>query len=306
MNAKILVVGSNNSDMVIKADRLPKAGETILGGTFFMKPGGKGANQAVAAARLGGKVTFVSKIGNDIFGRQAVELFEEEGIDTSNIFSDPDHPSGVALITVDQHAENCIVVASGANATLLPKDLGNLGAEIAAANFILMQLEIPIETVEFVTNQAQQSGTRVVLNPAPAQPLSDELLRKLHVITPNRVEAEMLTGLKVTDLESAKQAAAMIREKGVKNVIITLGTEGALLHNEDGFVLIPADEVVPVDTTGAGDVFNGALTVALCEEQPTAEAVLFACKAAGNSVTKLGAQASAPYRNELNISKSGY
>lgn len=299
MKSKILVVGSNNSDMVIKADRLPKAGETILGGTFFMKPGGKGANQAVAAARLGGQVTFISKIGNDIFGRQAVELFEEEGIDTSHIFSDPDHPSGVALITVDKHAENCIVVASGANATLLPNNLSNLKDVIANAGLVLMQLEIPLETVEYVTNIAYKARVNVILNPAPAQPLSDELLKMLHVITPNRVEAEMLTGVKVENLASAKLAAEMIRKKGVKHVIITLGTDGALLLNDSGFTLIPADKVTPVDTTGAGDVFNGALAVALCEEQPTDNAVLFACKAAGNSVTKLGAQASAPYRKEL-------
>jgi ribokinase len=303
MCAKILVVGSNNTDMVIKADRLPKAGETILGGTFFMNPGGKGANQAVAASRLGGQVTFISKIGNDVFGRQAVQLFEEEGINTSFIFSDPNMPSGVALITVDNAAENCIVVASGANASLLPKDLQKAKEVIENADIILMQLEIPVETVEFVTEIACYSNVRVILNPAPTCALSDKLLKNLYIITPNRIEAEMLTGIKVVDMESAKIAAIEMHKKGVQIVIITLGSEGALILNNNEFTLVFAEKVKPVDTTAAGDVFNGALTVAIAEGKSVEDAVRFACKAAGIAVTRLGAQSSVPYRKEIsNIS----
>lgn len=299
MGAKILVVGSNNTDMVIKAEHLPKAGETILGGTFFMNPGGKGANQAVAASRLGGHVTFISKIGNDIFGRQSIQLFQDEGIDTSYIFSDPDSPSGVALITVDNAAENCIVVASGANASLLPKDLQKAKTEIENADIILMQLEIPVETVEYVTDIASTRNVRVVLNPAPVCALSDKLLKNLYIITPNRIEAGMLTGIKVVDLESAKLAARAIFDKGVKIVVITLGAEGALIFDGIDFILIPAEIVDPVDTTAAGDVFNGALTIGIAEGRSIQDAVRYACKASSIAVTRLGAQASAPYKKEV-------
>lgn len=285
--------------MVIKADRLPKAGETILGGTFFMNPGGKGANQAVAASRLGGQVTFISKIGNDVFGRQAVQLFEEEGINTSFIFSDPNTPSGVALITVDNAAENCIVVASGANASLLPKDLQKAKNEIEKADIILMQLEIPVETVEFVTEIAASCNVRVILNPAPTCTLSDNLLNKLYIITPNRIEAEMLSGIKVIDIESAKLAATAIHEKGVQIVIITLGSDGALILDNNEFTLVFAEKVTPVDTTAAGDVFNGALTIAIAEGKGIVDAVRFACRSAGIAVTRMGAQSSAPYRKEV-------
>jgi ribokinase len=299
MNPKILVIGSNNTDMVIKSEHLPKAGETILGGTFFMNPGGKGANQAVAAARLGGKVIFISKIGNDVFGRQANELFEEEKIDTSFILSDANNPSGVALITVDDSGENCIVVASGANATLLPKDLQKAHDVIKAADIILMQLEIPIETVEFVTKLASENNVRVILNPAPVCPLSNELLKNLYVITPNRIEAEMLSGIKVEDMESAKEAAKAIKAKGVDIVILTLGSQGALILRDDNFSLVEAEKVTPVDTTAAGDVFNGALTVALSKGSEIEDAVRFACHASGIAVTRLGAQSSAPYLEEM-------
>jgi len=303
MNPKIVVIGSTNTDMVIKAEHLPKPGETILGGTFFMNPGGKGANQAVAAARLGSKVTFISKIGNDIFGRQAVQLFEEEGINTSHIFSDPNNPSGVALITIDNHAENCIVVASGANASLHPKDIMKAKQVIEDATFVLLQLEIPIDTVEFIADMANLSNIRIILNPAPApaQPLSDNLMKNLYIITPNRVEAEMLTGIKVKDIASAKLAAQAIQEKGVEIVIITLGEQGALILDKNVFIEIPAEKVIAVDTTAAGDVFNAALTVALSEGRYIVDAVKYANKAASIAVTRLGAQSSAPYKNEVNL-----
>lgn len=298
---KILVVGSSNTDMVIKARHLPRPGETILGGSFFMNPGGKGANQAVTIARLGGQVTFICKTGSDIFGHQSQQLFEEEGINTSYIFSDSEHPSGVALITVDENAENCIVVASGANANLLPSDLNKADEAIAEADLILMQLEIPMETVEYVAEQGHRLGKKVILNPAPAHPLSPSLLKHLYMITPNETEAEMISGIKITDETSAIEAAKVLVGMGVQNVIITLGSKGALAYCDKDVEMVSALKVEAVDTTAAGDVFNGALTVALSEGRSLPEAVRFACKASAISVTRVGAQSSAPYRNEVDI-----
>lgn len=298
---QILVVGSSNTDMVIKAAHLPRPGETILGGTFFMNPGGKGANQAVAIARLGGSVTFICKTGSDIFGHQSQQLFEEEGINTSYVFSDSGNPSGVALITVDEKAENCIVVASGANANLLPSDLAKAEEAIEQADLVLMQLEVPMETVRFVANIAWQKGKKVILNPAPAHPLPADLLRHLYLITPNETEAEMITGVKITDESSAGEAARLLSEMGVQHVIITLGSKGALIYSDGKAEMVPALKVEAVDTTAAGDVFNGALTVALSEGRSLKEAARFACKASAISVTRVGAQSSAPYRNEVDI-----
>ena len=298
---QILVVGSSNTDMVIKAAHLPRPGETILGGTFFMNPGGKGANQAVAIARLGGPVTFICKTGSDIFGHQSQQLFEEEGINTSYVFSDSENPSGVALITVDEKAENCIVVASGANANLLPSDLAKAEEAIEQADLVLMQLEVPMETVRFVANIAWQKGKKVILNPAPAHPLPADLLRHLYLITPNETEAEMITGVKITDETSAGDAARVLAGMGVQHVIITLGSKGALIYSDGKAEMVPALKVEAVDTTAAGDVFNGALTVALSEGRSLKEAARFACKASAISVTRVGAQSSAPYRNEVDI-----
>ena len=298
---QILVVGSCNTDMVIKAAHLPRPGETILGGTFFMNPGGKGANQAVAIARLGGSVTFICKTGSDIFGHQSQQLFEEEGINTSYVFSDSGNPSGVALITVDEKAENCIVVASGANANLLPSDLAKAEEAIELADLILMQLEVPMETVCFVADIAWQKGKKVILNPAPAHPLPADLLHHLYLITPNETEAEMITGVKITDDISAVEAARVLSGMGVQHVIITLGSKGALICSDGEAEIVPALKVEAVDTTAAGDVFNGALTVALSEGRNLKESVRFACKASPISVTRVGAQSSAPYRNEVDI-----
>ncbi|MEO6977529.1 MAG: ribokinase [Mucilaginibacter sp.] len=223
MKPYIVVVGSSNTDMVVKAARLPAPGETILGGTFMMNAGGKGANQAVAAARLGGNVIFIAKTGEDIFGKQAIELFKQEGIDTRHIISDAENPSGVALITVDANGENCIVVASGANAALKPADLQPAKHIIENPALILVQLEIPLETVEHVVSLAAAKNVKVVLNPAPACSLSDELLRNISIITPNETEAALLTGIKVTGRESAEAAARVLAAKGIETVIITMG-----------------------------------------------------------------------------------
>lgn len=298
---KILVVGSNNTDMMIKTNHLPKPGETVLGGTFFMNPGGKGANQAVAVARLGGQCVFICKVGNDIFGHQAQQMFEEEGIDTSYIFSDPVNPSGVALITVDSKAENCIVVASGANANLKPADLNKAEKVVDEADYVLMQLEVPIETVEYVAKIAYEKGKKVILNPAPAQPLSAELLKHLYLITPNETEAEIITKIKIVDKDSACKAALKLTEMGVQNIVITLGSKGALIYSNSEATFVPAFEVEAVDTTAAGDVFNGALIVAMSEGRSLIDAARFACKTSAISVNRMGAQSSAPYRNELDV-----
>lgn len=297
--AFILVAGSSNTDMVIKTPHLPAPGETILGGTFFMNAGGKGANQAVAAARLGGGVTFIAKVGDDIFGRQAVQLFKEEGIDTGSVLTDAQHPSGVALITVDDKGENCIAVAGGANNALIPADIESMGDIITGADIILMQLEIPVETVNYIAALGAQHNKTVILNPAPACPLSDGLLTNITIITPNQTEAEMLTGIKVDDEASAHLAAIALHNKGIKHAIITLGADGALVYSNGEHRIITPPKVTAVDTTAAGDVFNGALAVGLAEGMNIFEAAAFACKAAAISVTRLGAQASAPKREEV-------
>ncbi|MET6996980.1 ribokinase [Chitinophaga defluvii] len=299
---KIIVVGSTNMDMVVKTSHIPVPGETVLGGSFFMNPGGKGANQAVAVARLGGEVSFISKVGNDIFGKQSSQLFEEEGISTRYLLADAGEPSGVALITVDAHGENSIVVASGANANLLPKDLEAALNEIAGAGILLMQLEIPMETVHFAAKYAASLGIKVILNPAPMNTLTPELLQHVHIITPNSKEAEMLSGIPVNSIADARKAATLIAGMGVKNVVITMGAQGALILEDGRFEEVPARPVEAVDTTAAGDVFNGALAVALSEGKTLAEAVQFACQAAAISVTRLGAQSSIPHRNELIVS----
>lgn len=296
---KIVVLGSSNTDMVIKTEKLPVPGETILGGTFMMNPGGKGANQAVAASRLGGNVTFITKAGNDLFGHQSFELYKKENIDIDYIFFDPTNPSGVALITVDAVGENCIVVASGANKNLLPEDIDHAREIILNANILMMQLEIPLKTVEYAAELAAKNGIKVILNPAPACYLSTELLKNLHMIIPNATEAERLSGIKVIGWESAREAAKIISGKGVNIVIITLGSLGALLKDGDRYVEIPGEKVEVVDTTAAGDTFCGALAVALSEDKNLVESIAFANKCASITVTRMGAQNSIPYRENI-------
>lgn len=296
---KILVIGSSNTDMVVRAGRLPRPGETVLGGTFFMNPGGKGANQAVAAARLGGQVAFVCKTGDDLFGSEARRLFREEGIDTSHLLTDPSAPSGVALITVDRQAENCIVVAPGANANLTPDDLRRAASAFEQADIVLLQLEIPMETVEQAALTACATGKRVVLNPAPATAIPARLLAALDLITPNETEAEAITGIRIADRRTADEAARRLAATGAKQVVITLGAQGALVYEAGQSRIVEGYPVRAVDTTAAGDVFNGALVVALAEGKPLAEAARFACKAAAISVTRPGAQGSIPTRAEV-------
>jgi ribokinase len=295
---EILVVGSSNTDMVVQTNELPLPGETKLGGTFFMNAGGKGANQAVAAARLGGNVTLITKLGNDIFGKQTLEGLKKENINTNHVFLDENNPSGTALIIVNAAGENCIVVAPGANANLLPADIEKV-ENLRDASVILVQLEIPMETIHYVAKLAAVNKQKLILNPAPSQSLSDELLKGLYLITPNETEAFDLTGIQVIDEATASAAADFFLKRGVENVMITLGRDGAFFKNNYSKIKISAPVVNPVDTTAAGDTFNGAITVAITENMGWEKAIRFAVQAASISVTRMGAQSSVPYRNEI-------
>ena len=295
----IYVIGSSNTDMVVKTDRLPLPGETLLGGTFLLNPGGKGANQAVAAARLGGKVSFVANLGNDLFGSQALEHFQKENVNTQFIHLDDDEPSGVALINVDAKGENTIVVAPGSNNNLTAHELIPFFKSVKAPALVLIQFEIPIESIELVIQECAAKRIPVIVNPAPANKINESLWKQVFAVTPNESEAEFLTGIKIDTEASVKEAAQSLLNKGVQNAIITLGKRGAYWKNknEDGFV--SASNVNPIDTTAAGDCFNGAFAVAIAEGKSIPEAVDFGCQAASISVTIMGAQASMPYRSEI-------
>ena len=299
MNKTIVIIGSSNTDMVIRTPRFPARGETLIGKDFLMNAGGKGANQAVTVARLGGNAVFVCRTGNDVFGEDTVRLLTNEGINTSYIRTDSEGASGVAIITVNNAAENTIVVAPGANAQLNVLQIEEAREAISAAGYALMQLEIPLDTVTYAAKIAFESKVPIVLNPAPAATLPDELYKMITIITPNEKEATVLTGIEVTDPVSARRAARALAGKGVSVVIITMGREGALLYDGHTFTHIKAPAVKAVDTTAAGDVFNGALVVGLSEGMDLVDAVTFACQASAVSVTKRGAQKSVPYRNEL-------
>jgi ribokinase len=299
MANKIVVVGSSNTDMIVQTPHIPRPGETILGGTFNTAAGGKGANQAVACARAGGPVTFVARVGADMFGDQALQGFREDGINVDFVTKDESAPSGVALIIVDDQGENSIAVASGANGNLSVSDVEAAAETIKTAGILLMQLETPIETIEAASALAVKHGVKVILNPAPAQPLSDALLEQVSILTPNETEAEMLTGIGVQNEADAKKAAQALVDKGVTHVIITLGAAGAYVYSDEFSGMVPGFKVDPVDTTAAGDTFNGTLAVGLAEGKSLAEAVTFANAAAAISVTTLGAQPSAPKREAV-------
>jgi ribokinase len=302
--SNIVVIGSSNTDMVVKTPRFPAAGETILGGVFFMFAGGKGANQAVACSRMGGNVSLVANVGNDVFGEQAVNGFNEQGINTKFVKKAENAASGIALITVDDKGENTIVVAPGANHTLTNTDILSAGPVIAEADIILLQLEIPLSSVVFAARKAFELGRKVILNPAPACNLPADIYSDLYLITPNETEASLLTGIAVTNEKSAHEAADKLLSYGVQNVIITLGARGAYFKNRERSFLTVADTVEVIDTTAAGDIFNGALAVGLAERYTWEDAIELACKAATISVTRMGAQSSAPLRKEVEQANS--
>lgn len=299
MKNKVVVVGSYNTDLTIKTDRLPHPGETIIGGRFSESGGGKGANQAVAAARAGANVSFIAKVGNDVLGKEGIDRLNQEGINIKYVFFDHEFPTGVAFIVVDKNGENSIVVASGANSKLGTVDIETAENEILSADVVLLQLESPIKTIETVVNKCYDRGIIVILNPAPAQSLSDDILKKINVITPNRVEAEMLTGIKVTDEESLRSITMKFFDFGIKNVLVTLGSKGIYAGLPDMMEFIPSFKVQSIDSTGAGDVFNGSLAAFLAEGMPIKKAVKMANASASISVTRMGAQNCAPNRREI-------
>jgi ribokinase len=299
MKSKVVVVGSYNTDLTIKTERIPRTGETIIGGVFSEGGGGKGANQAVAAARAGAKVSFIARVGNDALGKAGVQRLTAEGINTKYIFQDNDVATGVAFIVVDERGENSIVVASGANAKLSSSDIEEAHNELSSADVLLVQLESPIETIHSAIKKSHEKGAMVILNPAPAQALSSKILKDIDVITPNKVEAEMITGIKVSDEKSLQSIVLNFFESGVKNVIITLGSKGMYFGCSESMKLIPAYKVCPVDSTGAGDIFSGSLAAFLAEGMSMENAVKMAAASASISVTRLGAQSSAPNRREI-------
>ena len=295
----ITVLGSTNTDMVITGDKIPVPGETVSGGKFLMNPGGKGANQAVAVARLSkkkGNCRFIAKVGDDVFGEETAANMQKDRID-ARLIVDRKNASGTALILVDRKGQNVISVALGANGTLSPADVNKFKKEIAGSEALLMQLETPVESVLTAAKIAAKAKVPVVLNPAPARKLPGELLKLVDWITPNETEAEILTGVKVVDVESAAKAAAALKKKGVKHVLITMGSKGCFC-GECG-TLFPCKKVKAVDCVAAGDTFNGAFVVALTEGESVADAIAFAQKAAAISVTRPGAQSSVPFRREI-------
>ena len=296
---RIVVVGSSNMDLVVKSARIPVVGETILGGDFIMTPGGKGANQAVAAAKLGAEVYFVAKLGDDIFSRQSLANFEKETVNTKYVTQSREAPSGVALITVDRAGDNVIVVAPGANQELSPDDVKAAESTISSSGAVAAQLEVPLETVEAAARLASDSGVPFILDPAPAQKLSPGLLQMVDVLTPNETEAEILTGIKVTDTDSARAAAKDLLKRGAGAVILTMGVKGFLLATGNRAEFVPAVKIDAVDTTAAGDAFTGSLAVSLARGKTLAEAAKFANHVGALSVTKVGAQSSMPSSEEV-------
>jgi len=295
----VLVIGSSNTDMVVKTMRFPSPGETLLGGEFFMFSGGKGANQAVAAARAGAETSLICRVGDDIFGLRTLSELQKEGIHLEWVRKDQSRPSGIALIVVSHSGENEIVVASGANEALSVDDILAAERVLAASELWLTQLEIPLETVRSICVQARLLEKKLILNPAPARELPGEIYEQLFLITPNETEAELLTGIPVDGPASADTAAEILLGRGVRHVIITMGSEGAFFSDGINKMMVPAPLVQTVDTTGAGDTFNGVLASQLILGKNWEDAIRIACRAASVSVTRMGAQSSMPYRSEL-------
>lgn len=299
MKPKVVVVGSSNTDMVVRVPHIPAPGETVMGSELMTIQGGKGANQAVSAARSGGEVIFIACVSDDIFGRQSLESYKKDAIDTSLVKIKPGMYSGVALINVDGEGENSISVAPGANSHLLPDDIKRSSGVFPGAGVVLCQLEIPLETVMAVAEMASSFNIPMILNPAPGAALQEDLLRKIDIITPNETEASIISGITTINDETIPIMARKIYEMGIKTVIITLGSRGVYLFDSEFQGLIPGFNVKAVDTTAAGDVFNGALATALSGKKPITEAVDFAQRAAAISVTQVGAQPSAPFLKEI-------
>ena len=290
----ILVIGSSNTDMTIRASRLPAPGETILGGEFKMGRGGKGANQAVAAKRLGGNVTFVCKVGNDVFGNESVQAYAAEGMDISHILRS-EKPSGTALIMVDDSGENCISVAPGANGDISVEDVRSIADLIRSASYLILQLEIPVAAVVEAAHIAHEAGVCVILNPAPATKLPESIFADIDILTPNQTETAILTGIS----DDPDKAVARLAELGVGRIVMTRGSKGSAVYENGKCTLVDACKVNAIDATAAGDTFCGALCVGLSEGLDLVEAARFATRASALTVQKMGAQESIPYRKDL-------
>ena len=299
--SRLLVVGSANTDMVISAEHFPLPGETMMGHGFMTNHGGKGANQAVAAARLEGNTAFIGKVGDDQFGHSTIEMMKGEGIDVSGLTVTSEQASGVALITTVPSGENSIIVDSGANGLLRPEDITNAEKLFEDAGIVLMQLETPIDTLTEAAAMAKKHGAYVVLNPAPApkEPLPVELLKNVDLLIPNETEAAYISGVNIAGDEDLPAAMNEIQKLGVKDVIITVGSRGVCARIDGEMVTVPAFKVKAIDTTAAGDTFCGALCVALSNGKPLVEAIRFGCKASSISVTRRGAQMSMPRLEEI-------
>jgi ribokinase len=292
--AKILVVGSINMDLVVRVPQIPKPGETVIGGDFETFPGGKGANQAVAASRMGGEVTMVGRVGNDDFGNSLIQGLIEDRVRTTYVIKDSEASTGIAMIAVDPSGQNIIMVASGANAKVSAEDVNNARELMREADLLLVQLECPLETVSRAIDLAKAYEVDVVLNPAPAQPLSEGLLSKVDYLTPNETELALLSG--EPDVE---RSIEILRGWGVRNLIITLGANGARVVNEGLDQYFPSFEITAIDATAAGDAFNGALAVGLAEGKPLSEAVRYGTAAGALAATRRGAQPSLPQREDV-------
>lgn len=299
MRSKIVVVGSSNTDMVVKVPHIPVAGETVMGSDFMIIPGGKGANQAVSAARAGASVTFIACVSDDVFGKRSVENYKKEGIDVSRIKIHPGIHSGIAQINVSEDGENGISVAPGANRYLLPEDIWACEKVFENAKIVVAQLEVPVETVSAVAEIAYSKGIPFLLNPAPATVIPEDLFQKITILTPNETEASILTSKEKVKKSDIPEMAGELFSKGIKIVIVTMGKSGVYVKSDDFEGVIPGYRVPVVDTTAAGDVFNGVLASALAEGKALKEAIDFAQRAAAISVTRMGAQPSAPKLEEI-------
>lgn len=295
----ILVIGSFMMDLVVITAKTPENGETVIGDNFSRFPGGKGANQAVSATRLGEKVTMVGKVGKDEFGDEAISILQREGVNTDYILRDPNHPTGVGSVTLERNGDNRIIVVPGANTAYSPEELVHVKHLIKNAKIVILQLEMHLELVKKAIELASSYKTPVILNPAPAVKLNDDLLRKITYITPNETEAEILTGIKVRDIKSAEKAGRYLLERGVENVIITLADKGAVIINDKGTSHIPGFPVKSVDSVGAGDAFNGALAVGIANNKPLEEVVKNANVVGALTVTKRGAIPSLPFKEAV-------
>ncbi len=295
---KILVIGSSNTEMMFRSPIIPQAGETILGSSFRIIPGGRGVYQSIAAARAGGSTCFLGRTGNDLFGTQIIEVLQKENIRIADVIRDETTASGVSSVIVDEKGASGIVVTPGANANLSRKDIQD-HLSVEPGDMVLLQLDIPIETVKYAADIAGSMGARVILNPAPALPVSDEILKSIAILTPSASQAEALTGITITDERTAELAGRILLERGLNRVIITLRSEGAMVIDNGGAEHVPGFELKPVDTSVVNDVFNGALVVALSEGKNFYEAVLFANAAAALSASRYGALESIPYRAEI-------